>query len=300
MNKKAAAVGTFDGVHLGHKAVIRTLIKEAEILGVQPIAVTFDRHPLSLIAPTRKPKQILSLQRRIELLENEGVVPKIFRFDQELRKTTAQAWMKSLHDTFGVRLLVVGYDNTFGCDGVTMSVSDYVKIGETIGMRVVEAPIVEGISSSAIRKAIKEGEIKKANEMLGRPFEMTGKVVDGNKLGRELGYPTANLEVPEDMAVPSKGVYATICNLPDGTERPTMVNIGFRPTVMRGEKLTIEAHIIGWEGDLYGKNLTLSFFERLRDEEKFKSITALKDRLDTDLKKTLQILSSESFPTTGD
>lgn len=293
MNGAAAAVGTFDGVHLGHAAVLDTLRDIAAEKGLDAKAVTFDRHPLSLIAPERAPLAITTLKKKEELISQRGVTPCIMVFDETLRSTTAADWMAMLHDDLGVTELVVGYDNTFGSDGVSLSIADYRAIGLGLGINVTEAPFIPGISSSAIRKAIAAGSIERANEMLGRHFLLPGLVVDGNKLGRTIGFPTANLLPEPGIVVPGNGVYAAVATLPDGSRRNAMVNIGVRPTVRRGESLTVEAHILDWKGDIYGMPLRLAFHGRLRDEIRFNSIDALRRQIEKDARMT-QLFIEES------
>lgn len=282
MTATAAAVGTFDGVHLGHIAVLGCLRDEAAARGLKPLAITFDRHPLALIAPGRAPSAITTLGRKEELIMKEGVKPVVMPFDEQLRSTTAADWMQMLADKLGTRCLVVGYDNTFGSDGVTLSIADYKEIGARIGMSVVEAPMIPGISSSAIRKAIAAGNVEGAAEMLGRHFSLPGVVVEGNKLGRTIGFPTANLLPEAGLVIPGTGVYAAIAILPDGSRRHAVVNVGVRPTVRRGNDLTIEAHIIGWSGNLYGMPLKIVFHNRLRGEIQFNSIDSLRRQIEKD------------------
>ncbi|MDE6009505.1 MAG: riboflavin biosynthesis protein RibF [Muribaculaceae bacterium] len=290
MNESAAAVGTFDGVHLGHAEVLATVRREAEERGLTPLAITFDRHPLSLIAPERAPMAITSIERKEKLIKKSGITPVVLPFDEKMRETSAADWMKLLHDKYGVRLLVVGYDNTFGCDGVNLSIADYRKIGESLGMEVIEAPFVEGISSSAVRKRIAAGDIESTRSMLGRPFSLSGRVVEGNKLGRTIGFPTANIQASPGIILPGKGVYAARACLPDGKYVDAMVNIGVRPTIRRGNSPTVEAHLINWKGDLYGHVIRLEFYKRLRDEQQFNSIDALRRQLKKDLEETLLAL----------
>lgn len=289
MKEKAAAIGTFDGLHRGHRIVLDLLKESANSNGLQPIAITFDRHPLGLIDPTRIPPSLTTLKKKNKLLNDIGVTPLILEFNEDLREKTAKDWMKIMHDDLGVKLLVIGYDNTFGSDGVNLSVADYRKLGEETGISVVVAPELKNISSSKIRKAIIKGDVETAAEMLGRPFSLSGKVVDGNKLGRTIGFPTANLKPDDGMVVPASGVYAVRVKLPDGEIYPAIVNIGRRPTVKRGNKTVIEAHIIGWNGDLYGKDLSLRFLKRLRDEKEFESIEGLKAQICKDREEALKI-----------
>lgn len=282
MTGKAAVVGTFDGMHLGHAAVISTLKEEAEKRGLEPMVITFDRHPLALIAPERAPSAIISQARKEEILRKERVKTLVLPFDEKMRATTAAQWIDHLHDDLDVRLLVLGYDTTFGSDGLAYSIADYKRMGRAKGIEVEEAPFVAGISSSAIRKAIAAGEVDRAAEMLGRNFTLSGTVVAGNRLGRTIGFPTANIIPAPGIVLPGDGVYAVKATLPDGKTCDAMVNIGVRPTIRRGDDRTVEAHIIGWEGDLYGKQVKLSFRKRLRDECRFNSIDALRRQLEKD------------------
>ncbi len=282
MRKAVAAIGTFDGVHKGHLKVIEKLKEVAAEKDADPIVITFDSHPLSIIAPERTPTSITSTEKKCELLRGAGVMALVMHFDREMRETTARDWMKRLRDEYGVVGLVVGYDNTFGSDGVTLSIADYKRIGAELGIEVVEAPFVAGISSSAIRKAITAGDIDHATSMLGRYYSLSGTVVTGNQLGRTIGFPTANIHPHPGLTIPANGVYAAIAVLPDGSRRHAVVNIGTRPTVRRGDQRTVEAHIIDFNGDLYGHPISLIFRKRMRDEMKFKSIEALRQQIEKD------------------
>lgn len=291
MSGKVAAIGTFDGVHAGHAVVLSEVMEEARRNGLEPLAITFDRHPLALISPQRAPLAITTIEKKTELIAKTGVTPIVLPFDEKLRSTTARDWMRMIHNQFGVEHLVVGYDNTFGCDGVSLSLSDYRRIGEETGITVSEAPMLPGVSSSAIRKAIAAGDIDEANRMLGRRFAIPGIVVEGNKLGRTIGFPTANMMPHPGIVVPGNGVYAAVAYLPGGTRRDAVVNIGVRPTVRRGNNLTIEAHIIDWSGDLYGHHFNLVFHTRMREEIRFNSIDALKRQIEKDTSNAKLFLS---------
>lgn len=280
---KVAAVGTFDGVHRGHRSVLKALTDYASDNDMEPIAITFSAHPLALIDPSREPAQLTPLGKKKKLLKEVGATPVVLEFDEPLRSTTAREWMKRLHDEFNVRAIIIGYDNTFGCDGVNLSLEDYKILGKNEGIEVHTAPEIKGVSSSSIRKAVNAGEMEKAMDMLGRPYSITAKVEKGNSLGHTIGFPTANIEIPEGVAIPKPGVYAAVVKLLDsGKKYRAMVNIGKRPTVMRGDYTVIEAHILDWHGDLYGKEITVRFLKRLRDEKKFESIEALRQQLGKD------------------
>ena len=292
MKRKGAAIGTFDGLHLGHRSVLELLKTESQERGLDPIAITFDRHPLELIAPERVPPQLTTVGKRKKLLRETGVEPVVLMFDEDLRKTSAEEWMKRMRDEFGVGLLVIGYDNTFGHDGVNLSVGDYKEMGKKSDIEVIVANELKDISSSAIRKAVKNGEMERSHEMLGRPYSITGRVVEGQSLGRALGFPTANIAIDPKIAIPKDGVYAAIVKINDGSNHPAMVNIGVRPTLGRSSERVIEVHILDWQGDLYGKEITVRFLKRLRDEKRFDSIDELKRQLSIDREEVLGVVES--------
>lgn len=281
---RAATVGTFDGVHLGHRLVLDTLREEARRDGLEPMAITFDRHPLTLIAPERAPGFLSTVDEKRALLEAEGVEPVVMAFNEQMRRQTAYEWMRRLHERMGVRLLVVGYDNTFGSDGLSMSIADYESLGEVIGIRVVEAPVVPGISSSAVRKAVAAGDVERAAEMLGRPYRLEGIVRSGNRLGATIGFPTANIQPERGRQLPAEGVYAADATLPDGRRFRAAVNIGRRPTIGDLTAPLIEAHLIDFDGDLYGENLQLDLTARIRGEQKFDSVEDLRQQLEKDVR----------------
>ena len=284
-----AAIGTFDGVHRGHRSVLKVLADHAKENDLTPLAFSFSQHPLALIDPKRTPPELTPLGKKKKLLNEAGAKPVVLEFNEDLRHTTAHDWMKRMRDEFGVKSLVIGYDNTFGSDGVNLSLEDYRNIGENLGLEILTAPEIKGVSSSAIRKAVLAGDMPRAQEMLGRPYSITSVVTHGNKLGHTIGYPTANITPPPNVALPKPGVYAAIVKtLHDGKKHPAMVNIGVRPTVMRGDNTVVEAHIIDWNGDLYDKEITVRFIKRLRDEIKFDSIEALRKQLSADREEALE------------
>ena len=290
--EKAVTIGTFDGVHRGHRLVLETLKREARKRGLQPVAISFDRHPLELVAPERAPGNLTSTRRKEELLRREGVETLILPFNEKLRGMRAYEWLDHIHRKYGVKLLIAGYDNTFGSDGIDLSIADYKAMGDAIGIEVMAAPEEEGVSSSAVRKAVKSGDIKKAISLLGHRPELEGRVAPGFKVGHEIGFPTANLQVSARAVMPAPGVYAAMAFIEDAAEGlPAMVNIGYRPTFKGTAKesrhLTVEAHIIGSDMELYGKNVRLEWVGRLRDERKFGSVEELIAQLQRDREETL-------------
>ena len=295
--EKAVTIGTFDGVHRGHRLVLSTLKQEAAQRGLQPVAISFDRHPLELVAPERSPGNLTSTERKAELIRREGVEPLILPFNEQLRSMRAYEWLEHIHRKYGVRLLVAGYDNTFGSDGIDMSIADYKAIGDTIGIEVISAPEEPGVSSSAVRKAVKAGDIAKASSLLGHRPELEGRVAPGFHVGHEIGFPTANLQVPPTSVMPAQGVYAALAFIEDSEKGyPTMVNIGYRPTfegtAKASDHLTLEAHIIGMEDEIYGKNVRLEWLGRLRDERRFGSVDELIQQLKRDREETLRMTNA--------
>ncbi len=282
MDRRIATVGTFDGVHLGHLAVTDALQRFAAERSLLPTVVTFDRHPLETVAPERAPKRLMSPADEVSALRSLGLDVIVERFTPDLMRLTARQWMEGVRDNLGVRALVMGYDNTFGCDGLDMSLADYRRLGYQLGMDVIEAPVVPGISSSAIRRVLTGGDVERGASMLGRPYRLEGTVEAGNQLGRTIGFPTANLAVDSGRFVPANGVYACRAEMEDGSCNPAVVNIGVRPTVGEGLACTVEAHLPGWTGDLYGQTLKLDFAARLRDEMRFGSLEELRGQIERD------------------
>lgn len=285
----AITVGTFDGVHRGHRKVVEFLTAQSAANGLRPIVITFEPHPLAVVAPTRAPKLLELPDEREENLRSLGVEVIVLEFNEDLRRLTVAEWMERLARDYNVRLLVAGYDNTFGSDGMSMNLSDYSRIGENCGIKVVEAPVVDGVSSSAIRRALGAGDIDAATTMLGRPYSISGIVGHGRELGRQLGFPTANLISNPGILLPAPGVYAAEATTADGSRYRAVVNIGVSPTVSEGLPLSIEAYLINYSGNLYGTDLRLDFLRRLRDEKKFGDISALKEGIAADVRAASEI-----------
>lgn len=285
----AATVGTFDGLHQGHIAVFDTLKSAAAERNLTPMVITFDSHPLSIIAPERMPAAILSTLSKLQGIRATGLKTHLIDFTPATARQSASDWMRTLHDYHGVDLIVIGYDNTFGHDGRSLSHEEYIRIGDELGIEVILAPQVEGVSSTAIRRLVEAGDIEGATDMLQHPFILDGRVEEGDHIGRSLGVPTANLvpALPANRLIPPFGVYASNTRLSDGSVYPSVTNIGLRPTV-RDLAATptprIETHLIGYSGpDLYGQRIEVELIKRMRDEEKFSSVDALKEQLHQDI-----------------
>ena len=285
---RVVTVGTFDGVHRGHREVLNTLKDYAVSHSLSPLVITFDRHPLEVVAPDRAPRLLQLRSDRDTMLHEAGVEVEEVSFTPSLCSITAGEWMKILRDRYGAKALITGYDNTFGSDGRKMTHEDYRRLGERLGLDVIEAPELPGICSSCIREAVAAGDMKRASDMLGRDYMVRGKVVEGRRLGRTIGFPTANLSVEDRIQLPAPGVYAARLN-----GMPAVVNIGNNPTIAEGNPVTVEAHIIDFEGDLYGESVVLSFADRLRGEIKFNSLEALRRQIEHDAEEALKIVKSK-------
>lgn len=285
--RKAVAIGFFDGVHRGHRFVFDELRRRARTAGESAWAVTFDVHPFAVIAPERQPPLLSTLDEKIEALRScglDGVV--VLHFDRKMADFTAERFMHEvLHENLHVERLLVGHDHRFGRPMPGDSFERYREIGDSIGIEVDLCPAMPDevdLSSSAIRSLLEAGNVVAAAERLGRPYSLMGTVVHGFQNGRKLGFPTANLDLScAEKVVPRRGSYVTVvCS--DGKQYPAMTNIGRRPTLENGEKVTIETHLLDFDGDLYGRQLEVRFEERLRDERKFDHIDALKAQLNED------------------
>lgn len=280
----AVTVGTFDGLHPGHLRVLDTLRAEAARRRLRPVVFTFDRHPLALIAPERAPLRLSTPAEEQAGLRALGFDVEVLAFDHALRALTADGWLRRLADVYGARLLVMGYDNTFGSDGLGMSLADYAAAAARYGIDTVRAGVVDGVSSSAVRRAVAAGDTAAAASLLGRPYAVEGTVVHGKALGRRLGFPTANLDIDPCRLLPAPGVYAARASVacPAGDSRPAcpgtfpaVVNIGTRPTVDRHGALSVEAHLAGFDSDIYGCRVRLEFAARLRPEQRFDTLRQL-------------------------
>lgn len=289
----ALTIGVFDGVHLGHQRVMSTVVSRAERGGTTPTALTFDPHPLEFLAPERAPKLLTDIDQRIELLVGLGIeVVGVLPFPQ-IRDLPASVFAREvLAECLKARLVVVGGDFRFGKER-SGDAALLAELGAQLGFEVETVEMVgegEVVSATRIRRYVAEGEVEAAARLLGRPFELRGRVIRGDGRGREMGFPTANLHIPERMAIPADGVYSAWAVV-DDEAHPAMVNIGVRPTFGVSAR-TVEVHLIDYRGDLYGKMMRVRFVERLRDERRFPSIEALISQLRSDRESALFSLES--------
>lgn len=279
-----ATVGTFDGVHRGHRFLLAKLKDSALSRNLMPAAIVLRTHPLRLVRPADAPPELSTFEERRALIEAMGIKVIPLEFDTATRTETSEQFMARIADEMGVKSLLIGHDNRFGSDR-NSAFADYMATGNKLGIEVIEAPALTGISSSAVRKLLTAGKIAEGNHLLGRPYSIYGTVVGGAKLGRTIGFPTANLKpsIPERL-IPLAGVYATRADI-DETDHflPAMTNIGHRPTVNdNNPDMSIETHIFNIDKNLYGKTLRLQFIDRLRPEQHFPSVEALSAQLKRD------------------
>lgn len=280
------SIGTYDGVHRGHRFLIEHLRQESNARGLKSGVVTFKNHPQSVVNPQYNPKTLSTLDERLALLEETGIDYCILLdFDDKLRSYSAEEFMTTLLNDYGVNALILGYDNRFGRDRINC-IDGYKVIGKRIGIEVIQTPELEGnISSSIIRSLLLNGDVAAANVALGYDYSITGTITAGKQLGRTIGFPTANLDVNDkNKLIPSNGAYAAIAVTADDSQHKAMVNIGHRPTVdVKDTSITIEAHLLDFNRDIYGQSLTLKFIKFLRPEKRFNSLEELSAQLSCDL-----------------
>ena len=289
-----ATIGFFDGVHRGHRFLINQVKKAAVKDGLCSALVTFPVHPRQVMQSTYRPQLLSSPKEKLELLETTGVDYCILLpFTQELSKLSAREFMQLLRDKFNIRMLVIGYDHRFGHNR-SDSFEDYCRYGKELDIYMVRARAYtdgeDKISSSVIRQLLKEGEVGQAAKFLGYNYYLDGTVVDGYKVGRKIGFPTANLQVDcSDKLIPSEGVYAVYVYV-EGKKWAGMLNIGHRPTLNNGKDLSIEVNILHFSEDIYHKEMRIEFVKYLRPEEKYDTIDALIAQMHKDREETAKIL----------
>jgi riboflavin kinase/FMN adenylyltransferase len=280
----AVALGVFDGVHLGHRAILGLAVSHAGAAGMQSIACTFDPHPMEVLQPGRAPLPITTLEERFALIEGCGLdLSVVLPFTRELASMAPEAFVKDVLVTrLGARDVVVGFNHRFG-RGARGDAVMLRSLGERLGFRthVAEPLVVDGVavSSTEIRAALQRGDLSMAGRLLGRAYTLSGSVTHGVGRGRTLGFPTANI-VPIRPVLVAPGVYACAAEVAGRKER-AVVNVGVRPTF--GETaLAVEAYLLDFAGDLYGQTMTLTFVSRLREERRFPSVEALKSQIEAD------------------
>ena len=282
---KIATIGFFDGVHRGHRFLFAQLHELAKHHQLTPTIYTFDRHPKELLTG-QAPAMLTTYDERKALLQNYGEVH--FLDFSAVQHLTAEQFMRYLHDEQDVAALLIGYDHHFGSDRLK-GFSEYEKIARKIGLHVERAHecLVDGlpVSSSRIRKLLKVSQIDQVNRLLGYTYSVSGVVEHGNAIGATLGFPTANIRLNSAKQLPAVGVYSVVAQV-NGVEYKALANIGTNPTV-GNDHLSLEVHLLDFQGDLYDQSLTISFLHFLREEKKFASLDELKSQIAEDIKRDL-------------
>lgn len=287
--KVCLAIGFFDGVHLGHQQIIRQTIADARQHDALAVVITFDRHPNSVVAPDKVPPLIYSLPQKLRAIESLGAdALLLISFDKKFSEQSGEEFVRGLARGFGkIHSVCVGAEFVFG-NQRSGNVALLKKLGAEIGFQVhgLAAISLDGqvVSSTRIRETIRAGQLDAAGQMLGRSYAISGRVIEGDKLGRQLGFPTANLEVTGRL-LPANGVYAGVASV-GGRKYCTALNIGWRPTVAScKQELRVESYLLDFSGDLYGTELEIEIGEKLREELKFSTLEELKRQIDVDVTK---------------
>ena len=284
-----ATIGFFDGVHCGHRFLISQVLEQAQKEGLQSMVITMDCHPKTIVKTDYVPCLLTTTEERISLLKKSGIdYVEVLAFDHKMAGMDAPSFMKEiLRDRLHISTLVMGYDHKFGHGGGEHE--DYIRWGEECGIKVIIAKKFEQhyASSSEIRRHLDKGDVSAAATLLGHPYVLTGIVTDGHKVGRTLGFPTANMQIATEKLIPANGVYAVKTDYGHG-----IMNIGRRPTLNNGTNLSIEVHILDFNEDLYNQNLQIRFIDRLREEQKFESLDELKAQIHSDITKARELFST--------
>jgi riboflavin kinase/FMN adenylyltransferase len=293
LTRPVLTVGNFDGVHLGHRAILDTVVQRARVLDGTSIVYSFDPHPRRILHPERAPNLLTTLEQKIELLEQAGVDVLIVEpFSLEFAKTPAEVFIQqNLHERIAPLEVYVGYDFHFGRDREG-SMRMLTEMGPRLGFAVTIIPEVTmeqgDVNSTRIRELLAEGRVETANAMLGRSYTVRGAVTKGDARGRGLGFPTANLD-PENEILPAHGVYAGRVRFLDagkparGSVWPAVANVGTRPTFHDGGRVLAEAHLMDFDGDLYGRRIEFAFAHQLRAERRFDGVDALRTQIQADV-----------------
>jgi len=289
-------IGVFDGVHLGHKYLISQLTEHARQQNLLSGVVTFRQHPREVLSPRTKLLFLTNLDERINLLKNEGVdVVVALSFTQELAQLSAEQFVGLLKKYLRMRSLLIGPDFVLGRNREG-NIDTLRALGQDMNFGVIVIPPVmvngELVSSTAIRNALADGDMKRVVSLIGRPFGLQGRVIAGEGRGLKLGFPTANLDIDPKQALPADGVYATWAYIDDKAYQ-SVTNIGRRPTFGVNER-TVEVYIINYRGDLYGRELKIDVVERLRGEKRFDSVEELKQQMAEDVKQGKAVLNSRA------
>ena len=290
----AVTIGSFDGVHLGHQKVLNDLKNIAKENDARSVVISFEPHPRIFFNPETDLRLLTTSDEKTALLSQQQIDDLILqKFDADFASQDAEIFVKKMVENLNMKDLLIGYDHRFGKD--KSGTFEFIKsIEKKYGFRThrIEPLKMNGqeISSSLIRQTLAEGAVDTASIYLGRPYELSGRVVEGNRLGRKLGFPTANIDVEDKYKlIPKQGVYLVQSTI-DSKLVFGMMNIGFRPTIA-GKKQIMEIHFFDFSGDLYGKNLSVRFLNRLRNEQKFPDLNALQNQLKKDAERSRQLIA---------
>lgn len=297
-NHTVLTIGTFDGVHIGHQKIIKRLVEISEIKNLTPSLLTFFPHPRMVLQKDANIKLINTIDEKKDILKQFGISNLVIKeFTKEFSRLTAEDFVKNiLVDHLKAKHIIIGYDHHFGRNR-NANIEDLKQFGKDFDFEVEEISKQDindvAVSSTKIRAALQEGNIKTANTYLGYNFMLTGKVIDGKKLGQTINYPTANLHIEETYKlIPKHGVYI-VKSIIDNITVYGMMNIGYNPTV-NGKHQTIETHFFDFNKDLYGQNLKIELLQRLRDEQKFNSVEELQSQLHIDKNNALEFIKSHA------
>ena len=292
-----ATIGSFDGVHRGHQCLLGQVRHIADERKLKAMAITFGTSPKRVLGMTGT-SQLTSTEERTTRLRQQGMDEvAMLDFTSQMAEMSARDFMQQiLKEQLHVKVLVIGYDHRFG-RGRSEGFDDYVRYGKGIGIEVVRGEACtdggEPVSSTRIRNLLAEGNVNEATRLLGYPYTLHGKVISGYREGRKMGFPTANIHVNDtDKLIPADGVYAVWAYINKNVYKG-MLNIGYRPTLNNGCERSIEVHILDFEGDLYGKTITVEFVHRLREERTFASLEELTEQLQKDKKRVVELLTEE-------
>jgi riboflavin kinase/FMN adenylyltransferase len=297
-------IGNYDGVHVGHRSVIELTNRRAAERGIGSAVVTFDPHPASVVRPDAVPLLLTDLDQKLDLLANAEVdTTFVVHFDEARAQETAEDFIRSvLVDRLSAAEIIVGNDFHFG-KGRTGNVDALTEMGSRLGFAVEGVALLPqaagstAVSSTAIRRALVDGDVVTAARLLGRDHEVRGPVAPGDQRGRTIGFPTANVAVARNRALPGDGVYAAWYVRPDGSTHPAAVNIGRRPTFYdNAEHSLVEAHLLDFSGDLYNEQARVQFVARLRPEQRFDGIDALQAQLAADIAQAAEVLARATQP----
>jgi riboflavin kinase/FMN adenylyltransferase len=295
----AVTIGVYDGVHVGHQKVLQLLRHLANARDLDAVCVTFDRHPAEVVRPESAPKLLTTLDQKLELLDGTGLLDRcyVLHFDEARSHESAEDFVREVLVTgAAARLVEVGNDFHFGRNrGGNVALLE--QMGAELGFVVVGLGLEatpDGVvySSTRIRELLGLGDVAAAAALLGRPHEVRGRVQEGDRRGRDLGFPTANVMVPARVCLPADGIYAGTFVGPDAVERIAAISLGRRPTFYEhAEASLLEAFVLDFDGDLYGHDVKVRFVERLRGEERFDSVEALVEQMHRDVEATRRVLS---------